>query len=339
MNEKLDKNLRQWLYQLADDWAMPVTQAALNIGKEEVINRLENYPKVCSVLSVSTLNINKFSETARSCWALGGKFDAIRFNSFVSKGQSATKVIQELISNFPETDDEAIKRIDKFVSDVVGLGYSREKSSDWSGAALLASVILTALYPKRFVDFRQSRWYKFAQTFGYEHPLSKEKFFGEKLIWSGKFAGELSETRTFQQYWPQNEPLWIISGMCWVGPEPLKPKDIEDEDKSFIEGAKKWKLHLTRERSHTVVSEAKKKALSRDQMLRCEICGFSFIEKYGELGAEFIEAHHTQPISTLESGSRTKVEDIALLCANCHRMIHRGERTLTLDELRQKLQS
>lgn len=74
-------------------------------------------------------------------------------------------------------------------------------------------------------------------------------------------------------------------------------------------------------------------------MLKCEVCGFSFFEFYGEHGRNFIEAHHKKPISKLTPGSRTHINDIALVCANCHRMLHRGEHSLTLEELKMKIKN
>ena len=65
-----------------------------------------------------------------------------------------------------------------------------------------------------------------------------------------------------------------------------------------------------------------------------EICGFSFVEHYGPLGAGFIEAHHTIPISDLQKGSKTSVDDLAMLCANCHRMIHRTDDPSDLQSFR-----
>jgi hypothetical protein len=52
-----------------------------------------------------------------------------------------------------------------------------------------------------------------------------------------------------------------------------------------------------------------------------------FSERYGDLGKEFIEAHHLRPIATLEEGVPVKYDvaaDFAVLCSNCHRMIHRS---------------
>jgi 5-methylcytosine-specific restriction protein A len=48
--------------------------------------------------------------------------------------------------------------------------------------------------------------------------------------------------------------------------------------------------------------------------------------RYGEIGKEFIEAHHLRPIASLEEGVPVKYDvaaDFAFLCSNCHRMIHR----------------
>lgn len=78
----------------------------------------------------------------------------------------------------------------------------------------------------------------------------------------------------------------------------------------------------------------------------CQCCGFNFTERYGEIGEDFIEVHHLKPISSLESGSDVYYDvekDFAVLCANCHRMIHRMIRDkkgdiVTIDELRERLQ-
>ena len=45
------------------------------------------------------------------------------------------------------------------------------------------------------------------------------------------------------------------------------------------------------------------------------------------------ECHHTVPVSEYGSGARTQLRDLALVCANCHRMLHRRRPWLTIDEL------
>jgi 5-methylcytosine-specific restriction protein A len=74
---------------------------------------------------------------------------------------------------------------------------------------------------------------------------------------------------------------------------------------------------------------------------RCQACGFSFSEMYGIHGEGFIEVHHLKPVSKyVEEINVSPSEDMATLCANCHRMIHRKpEKPLSLEELRQLIHS
>lgn len=57
----------------------------------------------------------------------------------------------------------------------------------------------------------------------------------------------------------------------------------------------------------------------------CQACKMSFSDVYGDIGVEFIEAHHLIPLSDIRSGEERayKPSDFAVLCSNCHRMIHR----------------
>ncbi|WP_405140686.1 HNH endonuclease [Sphaerisporangium sp. NBC_01403] len=47
-----------------------------------------------------------------------------------------------------------------------------------------------------------------------------------------------------------------------------------------------------------------------------------FERPYGDCGAGYIECHHVIPLHQAGEGL-TKLADLALICANCHRMIHR----------------
>ena len=94
------------------------------------------------------------------------------------------------------------------------------------------------------------------------------------------------------------------------------------------------RVHLVRERSHKLVKTKKERVLAEHSALACEACGFDFHAFYGELGAGFAECHHTVAVSKLKQGSRTKLTDLALVCSNCHRMIHRRAPWLTIQQLR-----
>jgi 5-methylcytosine-specific restriction protein A len=65
---------------------------------------------------------------------------------------------------------------------------------------------------------------------------------------------------------------------------------------------------------------------AEQQGTRYQACELDFSERYGEIGKGFIEAHHLRPIATLEEGVPVRYDvaaDFAVLCSNCHRMIHR----------------
>ncbi len=90
------------------------------------------------------------------------------------------------------------------------------------------------------------------------------------------------------------------------------------------EGRILTRLHRRRERNKKLVDLKKSRAHREAGFLRCEACGFDFEARYGERGRGFIECHHTKPVHTLADGHKTKLDDLALLCANCHRMVHSG---------------
>lgn len=69
---------------------------------------------------------------------------------------------------------------------------------------------------------------------------------------------------------------------------------------------------------------------------RCQGCDFCFMEMYGSHGEDYIEVHHLNPVADYtEEVIVDPSTDMAVVCANCHRMIHRNpEKPLSLDELR-----
>lgn len=99
--------------------------------------------------------------------------------------------------------------------------------------------------------------------------------------------------------------------------------DVEDDEVGLKpEHLKRLRSHKRVERNRSLAALVKEK-----QGYRCKACKFDFISAYGPLGHEFIEAHHLTPISDLEGEVvyLDPIKDFSVLCANCHRMIHRSE--------------
>lgn len=110
---------------------------------------------------------------------------------------------------------------------------------------------------------------------------------------------------------------------------------VPDYREGFPEGRQQEKLHLRRERNSALIREIKQEALRRDGTLTCACCGFDFEAEYGDIGKGFIEAHHSRPVSELDpDGDETRKEDIALVCSNCHRMLHRRRPWLSMSALK-----
>ncbi|GAA3972589.1 hypothetical protein GCM10022246_26120 [Pedobacter ginsengiterrae] len=73
----------------------------------------------------------------------------------------------------------------------------------------------------------------------------------------------------------------------------------------------------------------------------CAVCGFNFKKTYGNWGAEWAEVHHLKPMGENRKIKRTTDPefDLVVLCANCHRMMHRKKGiVLTVNELKSKIQ-
>lgn len=108
-------------------------------------------------------------------------------------------------------------------------------------------------------------------------------------------------------------------------------------EESFTEGAILTRLHRSRERNKAAGERKKEQVLARFGRLSCEVCGFDFEETYGELGIGFAECHHTLPLAEAAAVRATRLSDLAVVCANCHRMLHRSCPMTTIAVLREYL--
>lgn len=110
--------------------------------------------------------------------------------------------------------------------------------------------------------------------------------------------------------------------------------ELTQEDDEFSEGKILLKKHLQRERNVKLIELSKKKFIEQNGHLYCEICKFDFAKTYGELGEKFIEAHHIKPVSQMVENEKTRIDDIVMVCSNCHSMIHRKKPWLSMPELK-----
>jgi 5-methylcytosine-specific restriction protein A len=107
--------------------------------------------------------------------------------------------------------------------------------------------------------------------------------------------------------------------------QPVLPDDDEedDEEAGAPEGRVLYRRHRTRERNKGLRKKKIDSVLKKGGRLACEACGFDFGAVYGERGEGYIECHHVVPLHEAGEGT-TRLADLALICSNCHRMIHRS---------------
>jgi len=79
-----------------------------------------------------------------------------------------------------------------------------------------------------------------------------------------------------------------------------------------------------RERDRSLRKAKIKQVLAGGRAIACEACGFDFAATYGTRGKDYIEVHHVRPLH-VTGPTATQLSDLALVCANCHRMCHRGD--------------
>jgi 5-methylcytosine-specific restriction protein A len=120
-----------------------------------------------------------------------------------------------------------------------------------------------------------------------------------------------------------------------AGDEPLHlPDEVGYENESEMEGRYLLRLHAYRERNPALRRKKINSILASGGALVCEVCQFDFAQTYGERGQGYIECHHVEPLHVGGEKARS-VKDLALLCSNCHRMIHTKPPWPTPAELRE----
>ncbi len=119
------------------------------------------------------------------------------------------------------------------------------------------------------------------------------------------------------------------------GNQPSSSSALPDIDlpAAGAEGATRLVSHLRRERNRALVDAKKTVTLKAKGRLCCEVCSFDFSATYGALGEGFCEVHHLVPLSASSEPVTTTLDDLAVLCSNCHRVIHRSTPMLSVAEL------
>lgn len=121
--------------------------------------------------------------------------------------------------------------------------------------------------------------------------------------------------------------MWLFGGSA---SSPATQSELE-----VTEGRVLLRLHRVKERKPRMIRHKKLAVLAATGRLICEVCDFDFVSYYGkQLGEGFAECHHRIPLAELIEESRTRLKDLAIVCANCHRMLHRSQPMMSVEQLR-----
>lgn len=164
-----------------------------------------------------------------------------------------------------------------------------------------------------------------------QKDLSQDDFLSSGILY-GAFSLEFE---AFPFYDPDDDNrLSVVSGFVgqlWTMILAVIPYTIEGEK----EGTEYEKTITTHERN----------PINRQLCLQlkgyaCAVCGMKFEDVYGQIGKEFIEIHHTNPVSEMgDSHAVDIVEELVPLCSNCHSMIHRRRPPYSVEELKSLIQN
>ena len=117
----------------------------------------------------------------------------------------------------------------------------------------------------------------------------------------------------------QRHGYWIFN----PGQSVEAATDVTESVEEYPEGRMLLRLHRRKERNPKAVRRKKETVLAASGKLLCEVCDFDFAVVYGALGNGFAECHHRVPLGQLKVEQRVRLSELAIVCANCHRMLHR----------------
>lgn len=139
------------------------------------------------------------------------------------------------------------------------------------------------------------------------------------------------------QYLTQCTPVLydvLRDALGFNGAPSVAVKTKKPRTEEYKEGERKLRETYFFTRNPTLAAEAK-----RLRGYLCEVCGFDFQRQYGEHGKEFAECHHKNPLSERPEemwtqAVSTSLEDVAVMCSNCHRMLHRTRPAMSVEKLK-----
>lgn len=158
-----------------------------------------------------------------------------------------------------------------------------------------------------------------------KYELEDEEELGEAAFASPDVRAEADEERQLRIAFPPLEPPRLIDP-----PDPVVT--------AVPEGRVREVIRNERERNRDIAAKKKQQFIQKHGRLFCEVCGWEPPTTLGEAAHSAIEGHHNDPIADSDPDRTTEIDDLSLVCGNCHALLHSSEKVLTVQELRSLLQ-
>lgn len=314
------KDGRTWAFPVGDMQAATLSHKWTDEEFDQVLRETEKLPGQAHISWKEALSGH--SEDVKK-WAYGLKVDSSAGSS--DEGVLATR------RNLVWSRDELILALDL---------YLRHRASPFGKDSVEISE-LSEFLNRMGAALGQSITETFRNANGVYMKLMNFRRFDPDYTSDGKVGlvrGNKDEEVVWVEFSGDATRLQNVVAAIRLTVENIPVGTLSGEDEAGIEEAEEGRvltrLHRVRERSRSLVDQCKKAALKKHGRLACEACGFDFSVKYGDAGVGLIEVHHTKPVHTLVEGDTTKLDDLALLCANCHRVVHSSRRWLTVEQVK-----
>ena len=140
------------------------------------------------------------------------------------------------------------------------------------------------------------------------------------------FSFELEKTRR------------VLSRMAEGGKVAVLTDETVISEGGVIEMTKRHVRQRSRELRDAAIEH-----YTKNGYIECSACSFEFSRAYGPAGKKYIEIHHLTPICEYEGNVKLDlaraIENVAPLCANCHRVVHLHNPILAVEEVRNSLRA
>ena len=151
----------------------------------------------------------------------------------------------------------------------------------------------------------------------------------QAIVKAGTPSARLQELSTILREWVglQDDPALDLENGDEdpIADEPPVADDkVEFIELSAEETTRKIRTHFKIERSLKIRKAKVEQYKNLNGVIDCENCLFDYAKRYPILGDGFIEVHHKKQLALLMPNERTYLSDLMLLCASCHRMVHRA---------------